>query len=655
MNKNEAKNIWDKFKITIDGDPNNINVLGVDLGDGEYCVVRAYSEPPGKIKTARLDVDNTGNHKKDFTAYYKTENVEAVGQSAVNMKKQRKDGGGENGELYINFKRPPGTAEIEQMYGGGFDTLTHCEVMQRNFSKIINDIFEYNESLRDCAQTVLFVGRPSSRKDTGWAKYETEYQELLKERFNIKGYVGKAEVVILSEAQAALASELINGGIAPNETVLIIDGGSSTFDAVLIQEHSVRGEYSRQLGAAMIETNMLKQYCDDPEAEIEDEEIRKLDLRERKERYFGDNGDNGTSSHGEGNYDSYTVRYKKPGDTEYKKTILDIDKEMMDKAIYKTPVFVYASDPAADDYYNVERKFISFFEALRDFIAGIKDQLVVRHNVTLDKIIMTGGATVMPFVGACVKELLVKEPRRSKAPSYSVAEGLAYMGFVELKKRVEFDAVKKNISDILTPSKDMYSDEAFTLYYKLSEKVSDVMWRQRIKTSLDNWMQSTTDSSMELWWDSVDKTISASDIVVAVQGWFDENVLSAIKKTVQDHFSAIIKGAGERYKFDVDSGVIGQAAERFRTMKIEINKYVLRGFWKGLLGANWDEALPQERREHVFNDTMSRESKVREKIEEQIRSDCRNAASEIISLINDALGEQLEKYIDGITPYFITE
>jgi hypothetical protein len=652
MKENETKNIWDKFKITINGDPNNINVLGVDLGDGEYCVVRAYSEPPGIIKTARLDVDNTGNHKKDFTAYYKAENVEAVGQSAVNMKKQKKDVGGENGELYINFKRPPGTAVIEQMYGGGFDTLTHREVMQRNFHKIINDIFEYNESLRDCTQTVLFVGRPSSRKDTGWAKYETEYQKLLKERFNIKGYAGKVEVIILSEAQAALASELINGSIAPNETVLIIDGGSSTFDAVLIQEHSVRGEYSRQLGAGMIETNMLKLYCADPEAEIEDEEIRKLDLRERKERYFGDNGDNGTNSHGEGNYDSYTVRYKNPSDTEYKKIPLEVDKEMMDKAIYKTPVFVYASDPTvhANDYYNAEREFDSFYEALRDFIAGIKDQLVVKHNVTLDKIIMTGGATVMPFVGACVKELLVKEPQRSKAPSYSVAEGLAYMGFVELKKRVELEAVKKIVSDILTPSYN-----TFTLYYELREIVSDVMWHHRIKTSLYGWLQSATDSSMELWWDSVDKTISASDIVVAVQGWFDENVLSAIKKAVQDHFSAIIKGAGERYKFDVDSKVIGQAAERFRTMKIEIDKYVLRGFWKGLLGANWDETLPRERRERVFNDTMSRESKVREKIEEQIHSDCRNAASEIIRLINDAIGEQLEKYIDGITPYFITE
>jgi hypothetical protein len=640
--KANSTNLCDKFKITIRSSPDKVNILGVDLGDGEYCVARGYKDG-NKIKIDDLDVDNTGNHKKDFAVYYKNELIDAVGQLAIDLKK--KTSSSSSGEFYVRFKKPPCTEYIDQKYGGSFESsaLTYYEIMQLNFSRIINDIFKNNRDLSNQKETVLFVGRPSSQQDTGWAAHEVEYQKLLKSGLKVENYNGNIEIIVLSEAQAALAYEISKGTINDDETVLIFDGGSSTFDAVLITSRKVKGEYSRQFGAGKIEENMLEQYLEQRDSEIKEESLETLKLRTYKENYFGTNGNNGTVSYAEENFESHSVRFGS-GD----KVLLEIDNEMMYKAIYKTPIHVYSSDVASNDPYFTERDYSSFYDAFRDFVSGTKHLLLDKHNVKLDKIIMTGGATVMPFISEVIEKLLRKKPVRTGFPNYSVSEGLAYIGYVEFEKREELAKIKAEVSEKINGLKTSELDSG------IKRCIDDVLWN-RIIAYLEAWANSGTDSSMEEWWNSFDKSIKPSYIRTAVQKWFNDKAIQEIKELVQQHFSTLLKNAGDSYSFNVDDRLIGQALEKLGDMKLNMTAYKLRGFWKGLLGAEWNEKLTSEKRHSVYIDIIKRKSNIIEKINDQISNSRTETAEKLRGLISDALAPHLEMYVEEITPYFIKD
>jgi len=128
----------------------------------------------------------------------------------------------------------------------------------------------------------------------------------------------------------------------------------------------------------------------------------------------------------------------------------DIDEDFMHKVIHDIPVRVLDSQLDKNGLACFgTTDYPGFYAATEAFMESVK-AMCEAVGVMPDRIILTGSASVMPFIKELITEVFYKKSILSKSgisfirgadkdvriskPALSVSEGLAFMGYVELQK-----------------------------------------------------------------------------------------------------------------------------------------------------------------------------------------------------------------------------
>ncbi len=658
--------MWKEFGISpeyfsdISEDLENINIIGVDFGAGELSSFRGgIAEEENKKHTMRTEAFNLNNASKQilYTVYSRQNNGEEVIDAPIFSQSQY---------VYSNIKCPPEYALNH--YNGllGEDVPTYETLMERTFYCLIKAIFKYNQSysrsLKDVKKTVVFVGRPSGGL---WEKSEQEYQKILSRslpQLKEEGvYDGQIDVIVYPEAAAALAYEFSKGNIDGRETAVIIDGGASTFDCVVIEGNQVAAEYSRQVGGGIMDENMLDLFLADTweegTAPIERRlELRKekycsiypkqgqclLELRKEKERYYGQTG----AEKRTGIYEmtvSGTPRCRK------------IDAQFMDRVVYKMPVFVRKSnllEPEEKECYP------SFYEAVADFCRGALRRCGDEKGNPrkIDRIILSGGATVMPFVRETIEEVFETKKRQIKIdrtddPHSSVAKGLAYMGGVEIKKYIALQAIQKKAHDrflILKP----------VLESQVQKSCADHLWQEIYVEQFQEWMDKDEMKTMRDWLQlpfSRPTYEMAKDIQGVLQ---NSRILEEIQTDMEESFRQLFPNAKENYRYEItQSDIIDSFQGDLSKIKIRLRSLLPFGMRLGFFGigktVTWDTVLTREEKKKIQIYILSHKNSVMGRLSDEISDKTHNVKKNLYQTIVSNMDQQLEEYMESLTPYFI--
>lgn len=656
-----AQSIWERFGIDSSylERAEDINLVSVDNGAGNCCAVNSV-ENLGKHTKPHLYFDESHNVDKLFTVCSFSQTQTIVGEEATSAG---------HSEIFVNFKMPPDNEVSEQCYGGNLDNPTYREIMQRFFQTMIEQLFRHNPGLLGQKHTILFVGRPASPR---WQMCELDYQKLLgeglPERLRRLGYNGTVDLVIYSEAQAALAFEYSEKRIKDSEIVLIIDCGSSTFDAVLVYGHRIVAEHSRQLGAGMIEKLMLDlvlaqgdgnilQSVDAREAMHRDlcaqltsavgEGELELALRKKKELFFGANGTDQNDQFQK----LYLTGRNKP------RTLKSvIDENFMHQVVYEIPVRIQDSEIAEGGYACFETTdYPSFYEAARSFMKGAKAKCDAA-GVTPDRVVLTGGASVMPFIGQLVRAVFgadsLKEGTVVSNPAFSVGEGLAFMGYIELQKYQALKELKQQVAEILG---SCTTQDKVTLL--IQSPFVDALWNSIVK-DFQTW--STSDRLGTTLRDGiVGEGFSVDTVAISqsIQEKFSEagGLFQSIQEVINKYFAKLFPQKSA-FVFHIERDFLSSIIYNTEGLcYVKIKRSDLIGMLAGMF-TSLDEPLPIEKRKSIYNRILSRKAQNLQGLRTQLGASAIQAAKQLLEAMRPQIEEELAVFIDEkVTPYFVED
>lgn len=666
-----AADIFEKFGIKYK-DPAKINIIGLD--DGAGCSSAALVTKTGNsFETIKLTFD------ADLSIYnlYSVFSFDETGKLYLGQNASQGDGARNRSHLYTNFKVPPGQLAAVPMYEDreNFPSLTYEGAMNRYFCGIVQALFDSNNRLKGKHRTVLFVGRPASGV---WQEKEVAYRDLLCKDLKVDGYDGTIDIVVYSEAQAALAFEYSQKNVdqKKSESVLIIDCGCSTFDAVLVKDRKIIAEYSRQLGAGMIEHLMYAKILSQTQTDSPMEDVKKrdamvaeqskkltsagsqgahiLNLRKIKEAYFGPNGTDGDKLNL-----SYNSIFVKNGaqETQLKQAI---DKAFMDDILTKYPITVKASyDSMKDETYG------SFEAAVRDFLIQTKKAC---GKEKADRVILTGGASVMPLIGDLIREIFRQTKffffkkdvasEHSVDPTFSVSKGLAVMGYVEFKKRKVRGELASRISAELKNHSAEIRDCVAKAY-------ADLAW-SRICRNLEEWVE-TTGSSVPLLSRKDDEKCG-----VTGDGTFtppikkvqenitqylkDSMLIGDVQQTIHDAFHELFPGTDRDYPFRADLDAVAQVISGTTALDtIEFYPSQLLG-WLRIMSQKYYKPVPDKKERRKYARIITRREKtIRAGLHTQLSKKASGAVDALSKHIETRMMEALDEYMDTVTPFLVEE
>ena len=664
--------IWEYFGVK-PKNPDNISVVGIDFGAGELTACLATLRY-GELGLEDLAVDNY-NTRWAYTAYNDEHKI--IGEEVIKYPE----------EIYTNFKKNP--EDAMEKYGAWLEGgLTYQYLMEKTFFCLIRNLLKNKIILGDCRgqeekEIFLFVGRPSSN---AWESYAKEYQRILQGSLHeleskiwelepgVKVKV-KLSVIVYSEAEAAMASEYYRETIDPKETIVVIDGGSSTFDCVVVRNGKVIGEYSRQVGAGMIEKNMfdiclleldkdrkkagisVDQRKAEHDAKVSmvdfNEGVHTIELRKRKEDYFGPDG---TRAYDDNRYSIYMNSSRKRW---------DIDHAFMELAIQKMPVRVERSYLDEEDKFggNHTQDYASFWCAVEAFVKGAKERCVekeTREELKVDRIILTGGATVMPFVQEIVREVFQVEKNQiqleqpSLTRRFSVSRGLAYMGYVELTKYQEFTKIKQHIQKKLEALREKISAQ-------VRATCKEEIWKEVYIKQIDQWVE---EPAMKTLYDWIQITYHIPiDVVRNDLGEFmeKEGVIGELNQVLQENFHKLFPKADCEYHYKMEQEEILTAFEgELKQIQIYLfdlldTKQKIRNLF-GFLGAReigWHTELLLSEKTRIRDHIREHKNEILNKLGAQVESKTQEAVSRIYATMMQNIHQSLKNYMEGLTPYFV--
>lgn len=668
----KKETIWEYFGVK-PKNPDQVSVVGIDFGAGELTACLATLRY-GELRLEDLAVDNY-NTRWAYTAFNDEHKI--IGEEVVKYPE----------EIYTNFKKNP-EAAIEN-YGAKLEGgLTYQYLMEKTFFCLVRNLLKNKIILGDCRgqeekEIFLFVGRPSSN---AWESQAKEYQNILQRGLHelesktwelepgTKVKV-KLSVIVYSEAEAAMASEYYREDLDAKETIVVIDGGSSTFDCVVVKDGRVLCEYSRQVGAGMIEKNMFdiclleldkqkekagisvdqrKAEHDEKVAMIDfNEGVHTIELRKRKEDYFGPDGNR---AYDDNRYSIYMNSSRKRW---------DIDHAFMDLAIKKMPVRVERSYLDEEDKFggNDTQDYTSFWQAIQAFVKGAKARCIdekTGEEWKIDRMILTGGATVMPFVQEIIREVFqveqnqIKLERPSLVRRFSVSRGLAYMGYVELKKYQELIRMEQSMHKKLESLREKISAQVRTT-------CKEEIWKEVYIKQIEQWVE---DPSMKTLHDWIQMTYHIPiDIVRNDLGELmrREGVIKEMNQTLEENFHKLFPKADCEYHYKIEQEDILTAFEgELKQIQIylfdllDIRQKVRNLFvFLGAKEIRWHTKLSISEKKGIQNHIKEHKNEILNKLGAQIESKTQEAVIRIYETMIQNMNRSLEIYIEGLTPYFV--
>ncbi len=650
-------------------DPEEAGVAGIDFGAGEITGSRAVFRY-GRLELRDLETDN--NHRKwIYTAYNDEHRV--VGEECLKYP----------GEIYTNFKRNP--EDAEELYGKRLTgAYTYGYLMEKAFCCSVRDMIRNRDIIGDCGgkeekDLYLFVGRPAGN---AWELHEKEYREILEGSLHeiaekpveLEGGVSvriRPHVIVYSEAEAAMANEYYRGNIAPDETVVVIDGGSSTFDCVIVRNGRVLNEYSRQVGAGMLERNMFDLCLLGEEAaalSFDERRSRReemagwvsdsvgnhmIQLRRRKEEYFGPNGNDGNQ------YDRYPLLVKGA------RVLSDIDDAFMNTVIHRMPVRIDRSYLDEEDAFggNHTQDYPDFYHAVRAFFEGARARCADKTTgepVQADRIILTGGATVMPFVQELAAEVFQTDSRgiRMEAPSgdrrYSVSRGLAYMGYVELTKYRESLRTR---SEVHQTFRQLRAEMIFRVRAVCAEEI----WKEFYLKNLGQWALDDEKQTLKDWLNMgyhipVDVVRECVGKLLA-----EKDVVGTVNRVLAENFHRLFPGEARRYEAGVRREEILTAfGGELGQITVTLNNLLglrqrMRNFFHflGMREISWQTVLTPEEKRKIKDHVRENKPGIMSGLSAQIAEKTQTAVNRIYDTMLENTDRSLDAYMEGLMPYFV--
>ena len=527
-----------KFGIPLKGNLEDYNLIGIDFGDGEISAATIEkNQVSGKLSVKGLSLQESGMHWKNVNAFYISPSADFL-ITDVNETQLA------DGNRYYNYKKCPQDEEAGSKYkldDGWTSDITYRELMVKCFNRLVNTLFDSNAYVLDRKKaTILLVGRPSS---PGWAASEQEYARMLQKGLQLPANQKPVYVAIQSESTAALAREIDPKWdaqrVKKGEIVVVLDSGSSTFDITVIASGGVVGESSFQFGGNQLDENLLKLMKQTVAQEYPDMEYstshgHKLGLRMVKEAYYGLRG---TSRHAQ----FYGVGlHGKNGRHKYQ---FVVDDAAMNKALTGMPVrvFRFKENLAGQSVKTDPVTYKSWLDACRGIYSSFYEEMKHHfrkhpsHPVVPDRIILSGGVSVMPEVQAVVEEVFGVKPRLTDRPNYSVSEGLAYVLCTEMQK--------KQLLDKLIAQLDEKLPDAASLKQHICDAGVDEDW-ESFRGAVNEWANSPQNLSIAdydaLWKNKYfNKELGGCFQDGAKRWYLNQKVEKTLTALLKDHFTEL--------------------------------------------------------------------------------------------------------------------
>jgi len=541
------KTLLEKFGIPIPKNLEDYNLIGIDYGDGELTAACIQIDENQNMKVKGLALAANGTLYKNPNAFYISKSIQQMVYDISDNQLSGKD----NGVRYYNFKKCPQDPSAKSKFikdDGSYAGMTYEEIMVTCFSVLVNVLFKSNPYLLDKdKKTIMLVGRPSS---VGWKNSEVEYAALLQKGLKLPANQAPVYVAVQAESTAALAREIDPQWDAQRvkrgETVVVLDNGSSTFDVTVITKKGVVGEDSYQFGGNQLDEILLsllkKKLAEDcPGKSVAQMHGSKLDLRMIKEAYYGLKGSKQQPQ-------LYTVDLLAEGKTGGSCTYeFKLDKNLMMKALNEMPVktshFMQAlngqqikSQPVKHESWLMACRGIyqDFYDKMKQhFTTPGKD---TRHPVIPDRIILSGGVSVMPEIQKIIEEVFGIMPVMTDRPNYSVSDGLAYVLGTEVRKQQTFEKLYATLDKVLP--------DADTLRQSIGDAGEEEEW-QAFKGAMKEWADKKQDTSIQdlydLWTNKYFNQSLNQSIQSGADLWYqkymiEDKITDLLKKSFDELF-----------------------------------------------------------------------------------------------------------------------
>ena len=417
-----------------------LEVVGFDLGHGETSAARAVMA--SKDEPVNLDIHG---RKNQVTAVAHGASGEIfVGDDAFNLNNVK--------TLNVTFKGRPNEQNRDLIK----------EFMRGCVRKLVEDKLVFGDD-----RTHFYVGCPS-----GWIKEEgvrETYERLLRE-------TGITTLTVVAESRAAFmqAKESEDLKITMDQlkgTVLIIDIGSSTTDFTVVNDLRVIPDDGADLGAALIDKLILSRAIaaspnpDHARVLIEAHQPHRarceLACRKAKETYF-------SSKFHEENPDEIIDIFVRFDQTQT--LVLPLTGVLMGE-ILNTPL------PSQGGK--------SWIQAYRQLLESIRERMATQ-NLTPKLILMTGGASKMPFARSVCGEMFPSSVVKSEAmPEFSVSRGLARLGRADIRARAFLGDIEKFCES--DEFRGLIAEQIPKLFDAIAEPLASGLIENAIKPGLRDW------------------------------------------------------------------------------------------------------------------------------------------------------------------------
>lgn len=601
------------------------NIVGIDFGHGETSAGFLDSDNVIGNEVQMSDLNIVGEEKviPSVVCIMPSDDV-VISPSAYQIAKAK--------ELGISFKDPLiGSEKYSKI------SDSHLRFFEMFLSKTYEAIRGNSNNPLHVSQDgetdfLVYIACPS-----GWNEEQINaYKEFTNSTCNIP----VVDIVKESRAAYIAARRTVGGGIrTQGGNVLVIDYGSSTIDFTYFNNESrfepVHEGY--KLGARIIEETFLEYL-----KEHESEAYENISLVEKKCGPIKGN-----------NVLLYIIRKLKEEyfispNQEIFQLSIDLSKILLDKSLRGRYI-----EPSSGDGYS-KQKVLDILSAYINDLANMLDDFLTKEGVSsIDKVILTGGASRMFFF----KELVSQKYDVYKDngtlivdlnPSLTISRGIAAFGYMNEKSETNETPLWEDVNEFINSSlpdilrkalnsavADIYYKEFTQITQKYSDgKLSDSSGRQNL------------DSLEDAFIDFLNSYTTSPESV-------GDKVMNTVEQSVSSAINNRLKAFCDTWNFKCDKIDV--------TFDFDQSFYLPTETAKGILEFMWAKCYDFIKHRDFFGTTSDTPYKDRDKVDRtsivsnldyNLRAKCDNLhydgdLSEELAVIEEAIRSKVQEVIDN--------
>lgn len=601
------------------------NIVGIDFGHGETSAGFLDSDNVIGNEVQMSDLNIVGEEKviPSVVCIMPSDDV-VISPSAYQIAKAK--------ELGISFKDPLiGSEKYSKI------SDSHLRFFEMFLSKTYETIRGNSNNPLHVSQDgetdfLVYIACPS-----GWNEEQINaYKEFTNSTCNIP----VVDIVKESRAAYIAARRTVGGGIrTQGGNVLVIDYGSSTIDFTYFNNESrfepVHEGY--KLGARIIEETFLEYL-----KEHESEAYENISLVEKKCGPIKGN-----------NVLLYIIRKLKEEyfispNQEIFQLSIDLSKILLDKSLRGRYI-----EPSSGDGYS-KQKVLDILSAYINDLANMLDDFLTKEGVSsIDKVILTGGASRMFFF----KELVSQKYDVCKDngtlivdlnPSLTISRGIAAFGYMNEKSETNETPLWEDVNEFINSSlpdilrkalnsavADIYYKEFTQITQKYSDgKLSDSSGRQNL------------DSLEDAFIDFLNSYTTSPESV-------GDKVMNTVEQSVSSAINNRLKAFCDTWNFKCDKIDV--------TFDFDQSFYLPTETAKGILEFMWAKCYDFIKHRDFFGTTSDTPYKDRDKVDRtsivsnldyNLRAKCDNLhydgdLSEELAVIEEAIRSKVQEIIDN--------